>query len=108
MPCVTSRSLQFAQIEPGGKMLALAVQQHRADAVRQRGEEGLDAENGLVVERVALLRPRQPQDRDRALPLGGERGRQFISSRSAIIPPRIHRAAQRAPRAARAPAPESG
>ena len=32
-------------------------------------EERLDAEDGGVVERVALLRPRQPQDRDVAAPL---------------------------------------
>ena len=32
---------QLAQIEAGGKMLALAMQQHGADIVRQRGEESL-------------------------------------------------------------------
>ena len=45
-------------------MLASAVHNRGLDAVRQRGEERLDAEHGAVVERVALLRPRQPQDRD--------------------------------------------
>ena len=67
---------QFAQIEAGGKMLALAGEQHGADAVGQRREEGLDAEDGLVIQRVALLRALEPQDGDVALPLGGERSRQ--------------------------------
>ncbi len=69
--------LQFAQVEAGGEMLAFAMQQHGADAVGQRREEGLDADDGLVVERVALFRAREFQDRDRALPLGGERSRQI-------------------------------
>ena len=82
--------LEFAEIEAGGEMLALAMQQHGADAVRQRGEEGLDAENGLVVERIALVRTRQPQHGDLALPLGIERGGQslILSRPTAIIPPR--------------------
>ena len=67
---------QLAQIEAGGKMLAFACEQHGADAVGQRREEGLDADDGLVVERVALVRPLEPQDGDRALPLGGKRSRQ--------------------------------
>ena len=48
--------LQFAQVEAGGEMLAFAGEQHGADVVGQRGEESFDAEDGLVVERVALVR----------------------------------------------------
>jgi len=68
---------QFAEVEAGGKMLALAMQQHGADAVRQRRKEFLDADDGLVVERVAFLRTLETQDGDVALPLGGERGWEF-------------------------------
>ena len=68
---------QFAEVEAGGEMLALAVEHDGLDVVRQRREEGLDAENDGVVERVALLRPRQAQDRDVAPPLGRQRGWQF-------------------------------
>ena len=48
---------QFAEIEACGKMLAGAVDHHGLDVLRQRLEEGLDAENGGVVERISLLRP---------------------------------------------------
>ncbi len=72
MPCVTSRSFSSREIEPGGEMLAFARQQHAARAFRRRAEECLDAEDGVVVERVALLRPVQPQDRDVTLLLDGE------------------------------------
>ena len=41
---------QFAQIEAGGEMLALAVQHDGLDVVRQRREEGLDAADGRVVD----------------------------------------------------------
>ena len=68
---------QFRQVETGGEMLALAGEQHRADAVRQRGEELLDADDRLVVERVAFLRPIELQHGDAAVPLGGKRGGQM-------------------------------
>ena len=68
---------QFAQVETGGKMLALAGEQHGADIGRQRGEESLDADDGFVVQRIALVRPLEPQDGDVALPLCSKRGRQM-------------------------------
>jgi hypothetical protein len=56
-------------------MLAFACEQYRTDAIRQRCEEVLDADDGLIVERVALLRPVETQNTDRSLPLSNERGR---------------------------------
>ena len=67
---------QLAQVEPGGKMLALAMQQHGADAVGQRREECLDADDGLIVQRIALVRALEPQDGNRALPLRMQRSGQ--------------------------------
>ena len=64
--------LQLREIEPGGEMLAFGRQQHASHAFRRRAEKCLDAGNGAVVERVALLRPVEPQDRDVALLLDGE------------------------------------
>ena len=60
-------------------MLAFAPDQHRADVVRQRCEELLDADDCLVVERIAFLRPIQLQHGHAAMPLGGKRGRQVCS-----------------------------
>ena len=67
---------QFTEIEAGGEMLAFAVHHHGLHVVREVREERFDAEHQGVVERVALLGPRQTQQRDGALPLGLERGRQ--------------------------------
>src|ERR1039458_191301 len=67
---------QLAQVEPGGKMLALADEQHGADAVGQRREEGLDADDGLIVQRTALVRALEPQDGNVALPFRMQRSRQ--------------------------------
>ncbi len=64
---------EFGEIEPGGEMLAVTGEQHGADAVRQRGEERVDAVHGVVVERVALVFALEPQDGDGALPLGCQR-----------------------------------
>src|SRR6478609_785194 len=55
---------QFTEIKAGGKMLPGAVEHHDLDVLRQRLEEGLNAENGGVIERVSLLRSSQAQDRD--------------------------------------------
>src|SRR5664280_2378897 len=67
---------QLAQVEAGGEMLALAMQKYGADAVGQRREECFEADDGLVVQRIALARPLEPQDGDVALPLGVQRSRQ--------------------------------
>ena len=58
-------------------MVALAVHDHGLDVLGQGIEKDFDAEDGGVVEGVALLRPGQPQDGDVALPLGRQRGRQL-------------------------------
>src|SRR5260221_14425507 len=58
-------------------MLALGGEHDGLDRVRQCGEERLDAEYGRVVDRVALLRPRQEENGDVAPALGLERARQF-------------------------------
>ena len=50
---------QFAEIEAGGKMLAFGGEDHRLDPFGQRVEERLDAENGRIVERIALVRALQ-------------------------------------------------
>ena len=56
----------FGKVEPGGEMLALAGQHDRADVRREPGEEGLEPKHRHVVERVALLRAREPQMGDGA------------------------------------------
>ncbi len=68
---------EFAQIEPGGEMLAFGGQHDGPDVFGQRVEERLDAENGRVVERVALVRARQRQDRDLVAAFGAQRIRQI-------------------------------
>ena len=47
---------QFGQIETGGKVIADAVQHHRADAIGQVREAALDVLHQAVIERVALGR----------------------------------------------------
>ncbi len=70
---------QFGKVEPGGEMIALAVDSTTAfDAGRQRGEKDLETEHGGVVEGVAFLRPRQAQQCNVAAALGGKRGRQLL------------------------------
>ena len=64
---------QFGQIEAGGEMLAFAEQQHGADPFGQRGEELLYSDDCFVVERVAFMRPVEPQNGDGAIPFGDER-----------------------------------
>ncbi len=66
--------LQLRQIETRGEMLSLAGNQDGADTIGRRRKKLLDADDRLVVERVALLRAVQPQDGDRAVALGDERG----------------------------------
>jgi len=58
-------------------MLAFAGEQHRADAVRQRCEELLDADDRLVVERIAFLRPIELEHGHAAILLGGKRSGQM-------------------------------
>ena len=68
--------LQFGQVETGREILTFACEQHGADAVRQRGEELLDADDRLVIKCVALVWAVEPQNGNRLLPLGNERGRE--------------------------------
>ena len=53
-------------------MIAVAGQHHGANFGRQDVEERHHALHERVVERVALLGPMQPQDRDWAAQLGAE------------------------------------
>ena len=68
---------ELGEIEAGAEMLTLAGQHDGFDRVRQRGKERLDARHGRIVDRIALLRPRQEQNGDLAPALGPERARQF-------------------------------
>src|ERR1043165_3116459 len=63
------KHLQLGEIEAGRKMLAFGVEHDRPYACWQRAEEGLEPENRRVVERIALLRACERDDRDRAAPL---------------------------------------
>ncbi len=76
---------QFVQVEAGGKMIALAVQHDGFHLRRQFLEEELEAGDGVVVERVALLRARQAQNRHLAVQLrmqrSGQIGRQVLVAR---------------------------
>ena len=56
-------------------MLAFAREQHGADVIRQRREELFDADDRLVIERVAFVRAVELQHGDTAVPLRGKRGR---------------------------------
>ena len=67
----------LGKVEPGREMLALAGQHHRANVLRQPGEERLEPQHGHIVERVAFFRSRQAQMRDRAAPRRFERFRQI-------------------------------
>ncbi len=67
---------EFAEIEPGGEVLALGGQHHRLDPLGQRLEERFDAEHGRIVERIALVRAHERQDGDVAAAFGAQRGRQ--------------------------------
>ena len=64
---------QLGEIEPGAEMLAFAVKHDGLDVIRNGGEEIFDAPDGGVVERVALVRARQAQDADSAVPLETQR-----------------------------------
>ena len=64
---------QFRQIKACGEMLAFAEQQHGADPFGQRGEELLYSDDRFVVERIAFMRPVEPEDGDGAIPFCDER-----------------------------------
>ena len=68
---------QLGEVEAGAEMLAVAGQHHGANFGRQGVEERHHALHQRVVERIALLGPMQPQDRDRAALLGAERRRKI-------------------------------
>src|SRR6185437_826923 len=68
--------LQLGEIETGREIIALAGEQHGADAVRDRGKESVEPDDGVVVQRVALLRTIEAQHGDIALHVRGERRRQ--------------------------------
>jgi hypothetical protein len=67
--------LQFRQIKTGREVFTLAREEHGMDTARQRREELLDANDGVVIERVAFLRAIEPQDCDRTFSLGDKGGR---------------------------------
>ena len=67
---------QIGQVEAGRKVVAIAVQHHRLHALGQMIEKRLDPEHRLIVERVALLGPVEPEDGDVPARLGVERGGQ--------------------------------
>ncbi len=72
---------QLAEVEAGTEMIALAVEHHRPDPVRQGGEERLEPEHGRVVEGIALVGARERQDGDGAAALGLERvGERHVES----------------------------
>src|SRR5579871_1876115 len=71
---------EFGEIEPGAEMLALAVDDDGFDVVGDGREEVLNALNGGVVQRVALVRATQAEDANRAVLLEVERGRKLIAS----------------------------
>ena len=67
---------QFGQIEPGGEMIADAMDHHRADVVGDGREAVLNRQNNAVIQRVALGRAVQADGQHRAGLLDGEqRGR---------------------------------
>ena len=58
--------LDLVEVEAGREVFALGYEQHAACAVRHGAEECVDAQDGLVVQRIALVRPVEPQYRDMA------------------------------------------
>jgi hypothetical protein len=71
---------QLGQIEPGAEMLALAVDDDGFDAVGHGGEEVLNALNGGVVKRVALVGAREAQHANGLVPLEVKRRRKLVGS----------------------------
>jgi hypothetical protein len=57
---------QFRQIEAGGEMVANAVDDNRADSIREIREAILDRENNAVVQRIALGRAVEAHSQHRA------------------------------------------
>ena len=72
-PSATLRSVSSQRSRPAEKCSPSPFSTTGLDVVRQRLEERLEAEHRVVVQRVALLRPRQPQDRDVAFAAHGQR-----------------------------------
>jgi hypothetical protein len=64
--------LQFRQIKTGREVFTLAREEHGMDTVRQRREELLDANDGVVIEGVAFLRAIELQHCHASMPLGGK------------------------------------
>ena len=60
---------QFCQIEAGGKIVADCLDQHDFHVLGQVGEKGADAANRRVIQSVALLRSRQPENGNLIAPL---------------------------------------
>ena len=80
MPSTMSRSVSSARSSPAEKCSPSPWMHHGLHAVRQSLEERLESQDRLVVERVALLRPTEAQQRNLAVMLAGERSRQPTSS----------------------------
>src|SRR5262249_36190191 len=68
--------LDLAEVEPGGEVRAFGGEHDCLDVVGKPAEIGLDAQNGPIVERIALFAAREPERAHRALALSLERGGQ--------------------------------
>ena len=73
MPARDVALAQFGKVEPGGKMIAFGGEQHRTYVGGNSAEESVQADHGVVVERVAFLNTVEPKNRDLAPAFGRER-----------------------------------
>ena len=58
------RACNLSKIKPGAKMRALAMEHDGADILRQIHKVTAQALYGFIVERIALFRTREAQDRN--------------------------------------------
>ena len=72
MPCVTSRSSNSERSRPAEKCSPSPAISTAPMPSGNDVEELLNSDNGLIVERIALLRPVKSQNGDRALALRNE------------------------------------
>jgi len=68
---------QLGEIKPGGEMIADAMDDDRADTLRQRRKAVADGLNDAVIERIALGRAVQPYGQDLVGPLDLEQRIRF-------------------------------
>ena len=84
MPPKTSRSFKLGEVEPGAEMVAVAGQT-TARISSGSVEERRHALYDRVVQRVAFLRPMQPQHGDCSAPLGAKRSGKNAKISGAIV-----------------------